>query len=219
MKVTETGENTTLSRIIRLVENAQGSKAPIARMADIISSYFVPIVIGIAIISSLIWYIVGSLGLVSLNATPSVFALTILISVLVIACPCSLGLATPTAIMVGTGRGAELGILIKSGEALEKTCKVDTVVFDKTGTITVGKPTVTNILSNRLEENVLLKVVGSLEQNSEHPLADAVIREVNLRKLDMFSVRSFNSITGEGVTGTLEDTPVGDVEVIVGNKK
>ncbi|WP_407536100.1 heavy metal translocating P-type ATPase [Cetobacterium somerae] len=219
VKVTETGENTTLSRIIRLVENAQGSKAPIARMADIISSYFVPIVIGIAIISSLIWYIVGSLGLVSLNATPSVFALTILISVLVIACPCSLGLATPTAIMVGTGRGAELGILIKSGEALEKTCKVDTVVFDKTGTITVGKPTVTNILSNRLEENVLLKVVGSLEQNSEHPLADAVIREVNLRKLDMFSVRSFNSITGEGVTGTLEDTPVGDVEVIVGNKK
>ncbi|MGL4210941.1 MAG: heavy metal translocating P-type ATPase, partial [Cetobacterium somerae] len=148
VKVTETGENTTLSRIIRLVENAQGSKAPIARMADIISSYFVPIVIGIAIISSLIWYIVGSLGLVSLNATPSVFALTILISVLVIACPCSLGLATPTAIMVGTGRGAELGILIKSGEALEKTCKVDTVVFDKTGTITVGKPTVTNILSN-----------------------------------------------------------------------
>lgn len=219
VKVTETGENTTLSRIIKLVENAQGSKAPIARMADIISSYFVPIVIGIAIVSSLIWYIVGSLGLVALNATPSVFALTILISVLVIACPCSLGLATPTAIMVGTGRGAELGILIKSGEALEKTCKVDTVVFDKTGTITVGKPTVTNILSNRLEENVLLKVVGSLEQNSEHPLADAVIREVNLRKLDMFSVRSFNSITGEGVTGTLEDTPVGDVEVIVGNKK
>ena len=219
IEVTETGENTTLSRIIRLVENAQGSKAPIARMADVISSYFVPVVIAIAIISSLTWYIVGTLGLVSLNETPSVFALTILISVLVIACPCSLGLATPTAIMVGTGRGAELGILIKSGEALEKTCKVDTVVFDKTGTITMGKPTVTNILSNRLEENVLLKVVGSLEQNSEHPLADAIMREVNLRKVEMFSVRSFNSVTGEGVTGTLEDTPVGDVEVIVGNKK
>ena len=219
MKVTETGENTTLSRIIKLVENAQGSKAPIARMADIISSYFVPVVITIAVLSSLTWYIIGTMGIVSLNETPSVFALTILISVLVIACPCSLGLATPTAIMVGTGRGAELGILIKSGEALEKTCKVDTVVFDKTGTITMGKPTVTNILSNRLEENVLLKVVGSLEQNSEHPLADAVIREVNLRKLEMFSVRSFNSVTGEGVTGTLENTPVGDVEVIVGNKK
>lgn len=219
MEVTETGENTTLSRIIRLVENAQGSKAPIARMADIISSYFVPAVIAIAIVSSLTWYIIGTMGLVSLNATPSVFALTILISVLVIACPCSLGLATPTAIMVGTGRGAELGILIKSGEALEKTCKVDTVVFDKTGTITMGRPTVTDIVSNRLEDDVLLKVVGSLEQNSEHPLADAVIREVNLRKLDMFSVRSFNSVTGEGVTGTLEDTPVGDVEVIVGNKK
>ncbi|MCQ8212308.1 heavy metal translocating P-type ATPase [Cetobacterium somerae] len=219
IEVTETGENTTLSRIIRLVENAQGSKAPIARMADVISSYFVPVVIAIAVISSLTWYIVGTLGLVSLNETPSVFALTILISVLVIACPCSLGLATPTAIMVGTGRGAELGILIKSGEALEKTCKVDTVVFDKTGTITMGRPTVTNILSNRLEENVLLKVVGSLEQNSEHPLADAIMREVNLRKLEMFSVRSFNSVTGEGVTGTLEDTPVGDVEVIVGNKK
>lgn len=219
MEVTETGENTTLSRIIRLVENAQGSKAPIARMADIISSYFVPAVITIAVVSSLTWYIIGTMGLVSLNATPSVFALTILISVLVIACPCSLGLATPTAIMVGTGRGAELGILIKSGEALEKTCKVDTVVFDKTGTITMGRPTVTDIVSNRLEDDVLLKVVGSLEQNSEHPLADAVIREVNLRKLDMFSVRSFNSVTGEGVTGTLEDTPVGDVEVIVGNKK
>lgn len=219
MEVTETGENTTLSRIIRLVENAQGSKAPIARMADIISSYFVPAVIAIAVVSSLTWYIIGTMGLVSLNATPSVFALTILISVLVIACPCSLGLATPTAIMVGTGRGAELGILIKSGEALEKTCKVDTVVFDKTGTITMGRPTVTDIVSNRLEDDVLLKVVGSLEQNSEHPLADAVIREVNLRKLDMFSVRSFNSVTGEGVTGTLEDTPVGDVEVIVGNKK
>lgn len=219
MEVTETGENTTLSRIIRLVENAQGSKAPIARMTDIISSYFVPAVIAIAVVSSLTWYIIGTMGLVSLNATPSVFALTILISVLVIACPCSLGLATPTAIMVGTGRGAELGILIKSGEALEKTCKVDTVVFDKTGTITMGRPTVTDIVSNRLEDDVLLKVVGSLEQNSEHPLADAVIREVNLRKLDMFSVRSFNSVTGEGVTGTLEDTPVGDVEVIVGNKK
>lgn len=219
VKVTETGENTTLSKIIRLVENAQGSKAPIARLADVISSYFVPTVIGIAVISSLTWYIIGSLGLVSLNAAPSVFALTILISVLVIACPCSLGLATPTAIMVGTGRGAELGILIKSGEALEKTCKVNTVVFDKTGTITVGKPTVTDILSSVLEENVLLKVVGSLEQNSEHPLADAVMREVNLRKLDMYSVRSFNSITGEGVTGILENTPVGDVEVIVGNKK
>ncbi len=219
MEVTETGENTTLSRIIRLVENAQGSKAPIARMADIISSYFVPAVIAIAVVSSLTWYIIGTMGLVSLNATPSVFALTILISVLVIACPCSLGLATPTAIMVGTGRGAELGILIKSGEALEKTCKIDTVVFDKTGTITMGRPTVTDIVSNRLEDDVLLKVVGSLEQNSEHPLADAVIREVNLRKLDMFSVRSFNSVTGEGVTGTLEDTPVGDVEVIVGNKK
>lgn len=219
VEATEIGENTTLSKIIRLVENAQGSKAPIARMADIISSYFVPIVIGIALFSSLIWYVVGTLGVVSLNETPSVFALTILISVLVIACPCSLGLATPTAIMVGTGRGAELGILIKSGEALEKTCKVDTVVFDKTGTITVGKPTVTNVFSNRLEENDLLKVVGSLEQNSEHPLANAVIREVNLRKLDMFSVKSFNSITGEGVIGTLVDTPIGDVEVIVGNKK
>ncbi len=219
MKVTEIGENTTLSRIIRLVENAQGSKAPIARMADIISSYFVPTVIGIAVIASLVWYIIGTLGLITLNATPSVFALTILISVLVIACPCSLGLATPTAIMVGTGRGAELGILIKSGEALEKTCKVDTVVFDKTGTITAGRPTVTDIVSHKFEDTVILKVVGSLEQNSEHPLADAIMREVNLRKVDLYSVKSFNSITGEGVTGTLEDTPVGDVEVLVGNKK
>lgn len=219
MKVTETGENTTLSKIIRLVENAQGSKAPIARMADVLSGYFVPAVMIIAVLSSLTWYFIGSLGWVNLDSQPSVFALKILISVLVIACPCSLGLATPTAIMVGTGRGAELGILIKSGEALEKACKVDTVVFDKTGTITVGKPTVTDIITTELEEEILLKVVGSLEQNSEHPLADAIMREINIRNLELYTVRNFNSRTGKGVVGTLENTKVGDVEVIIGSKK
>ena len=219
MEVTETGENTTLYKIIKLVENAQGSKAPIAKMADLISGYFVPAVMIIAVLSSLIWYFIGMMGWVTLDSRPSVFALKILISVLVIACPCSLGLATPTAIMVGTGRGAELGILIKSGEALEKACKVDTVVFDKTGTITVGKPTVTDIETTQLEQNILLKVVGSLEQNSEHPLADAIMREVNIRNLPLYEVRNFNSKTGKGVVGTLENTPVGDVEVIIGNKK
>lgn len=219
VKVTEIGENTTISKIIKLVEDAQGSKAPIARLADVISGYFVPAVIIIALVASLAWYIVGSLGIVHLDSETSVFALKILISVLVIACPCSLGLATPTAIMVGTGRGAELGILIKSGEALEKAYKIDTVVFDKTGTITAGKPTVTDINSIKLEKDILLKVVASLEQNSEHPLGDAIIREANIRKLNLYTVRDFMSETGKGIVGILENTPVGDVEVIVGNKK
>lgn len=219
VKVTETGENTTISKIIKLVEDAQGTKAPIAHLADVISGYFVPVVIGIAILASVLWYLVGKFGIYSLDSEPSVFALKILISVLVIACPCSLGLATPTAIMVGTGRGAELGILIKSGEALEKAYKVDTVIFDKTGTITAGKPTVTNIKSVKLQEDIILKVVASLEQNSEHPLGDAVLREANIRKLDLYTVRDFTSKTGKGIVGVLENTPVGDVEVIVGNKK
>merc|ERR1712098_718301 len=136
-KATKVGKDTALSQIIKLVEDAQGSKAPIAKMADIISGYFVPIVIGITILSGLAWYFGGQTGL---------FALTIFISVLVIACPCALGLATPTALMIGTGKGAENGVLIKSGVALETTHKLQTIVFDKTGTITEGKPKVTDIV-------------------------------------------------------------------------
>ena len=137
------GGDTALSQIIKLVEDAQGSKAPIAKMADVISAYFVPIVIGLAIFSAIAWLIAGE--------TP-VFALTIFISVLVIACPCALGLATPTAIMVGTGKGAENGVLIKGGEALETTHKINTIVFDKTGTITEGKPVVTDIVSRGIRK-------------------------------------------------------------------
>nr|WP_307775880.1 heavy metal translocating P-type ATPase [uncultured Cetobacterium sp.] len=218
VKVTATGSGTILSKIIKLVENAQSSRAPIARMADVISGYFVPVVIGIAILSSLSWYLLAVSGVIHLD-DPTVFSLKILISVLVIACPCSLGLATPTAIMVGTGRGAELGILIKSGEALEKAYKIDTVVFDKTGTITAGKPTVTDIVGKKLKEDILLKVVGSLEQNSEHPLGEAILREVNIRGLELYTVRNFMSKTGKGIVGILENTPVGDVEVLVGNEK
>lgn len=146
-RATKVGKDTALSQIIKLVEDAQGSKAPIAKMADIISGYFVPIVIAIAILSALAWYFAGQTG---------VFALTIAISVLVIACPCALGLATPTAIMIGTGKGAEHGVLIKSGTALETTHKLKTIVFDKTGTITEGKPKVTDIITAK----------GSLKRNS-----------------------------------------------------
>lgn len=209
VKVTQVGEGTILSRIIRLVENAQGTKAPIAKIADKVASYFVPIVILIAIIASLTWFLLGS------SAT---FSLTILISVLVIACPCSLGLATPTAIMVGTGRGAELGILIKSGSAIEKTCRVDSVVFDKTGTITVGKPEVTDIISEKLKENEILQYLGSLERYSEHPIGDAIIKEMKKRELTVLEVKEFKAITGEGVSG-ITYINNNKIMLIAGNKK
>ncbi|MFO7176547.1 HAD-IC family P-type ATPase, partial [Enterococcus faecium] len=161
-RATKVGKDTALSQIIKLVEDAQGSRAPIAKLADIISGYFVPIVIVVAILSGIAWYLGGQTGL---------FALTITISVLVIACPCALGLAAPTAIMVGTGKGAENGVLIKSGGALETTHKVQTIVFDKTGTITEGKPKVTDIVTvNGHQEDELLRLTASAEKGSEHPL-------------------------------------------------
>ena len=166
-KATKVGKDTALSQIIKLVEDAQGSKAPIAKMADIIASYFVPIVIGLAILASIGWLIAGESG---------VFALTIFISVLVIACPCALGLATPTAIMVGTGKGAEYGVLIKGGEALEVTHQIDTIVFDKTGTITEGKPVVTDIITTTISEDELLSIAASSEKGSEHPLGEAIVK-------------------------------------------
>lgn len=168
-KATKVGKDTTLAQIIKLVEEAQGSKAPIARLADKISAYFVPTVIALAIISSLAWYISGK---------SLIFSLTIFISVLVIACPCALGLATPTAIMVGTGKGAENGVLIKSGGALETAHKVQSIIFDKTGTITEGKPKVTDILvSEGVDEKYLLQVAATAEKGSEHPLGEAIVKK------------------------------------------
>ncbi|MDU3723507.1 MAG: heavy metal translocating P-type ATPase, partial [Clostridium celatum] len=189
-KATKVGKDTALAQIIKLVEDAQGSKAPIAKLADIISSYFVPTVIGLAIFSAGAWLIAGE--------TP-VFALTIFISVLVIACPCALGLATPTAIMVGTGKGAENGVLIKGGEALETTHKIDTIVFDKTGTITEGKPVVTDIVTNGIDKNELLALAASAEKGSEHPLGEAIVREAEEKNIDLKKIENFNAIPGHGI--------------------
>ena len=194
-KATKVGKDTALAQIIRLVEDAQGSKAPIAKMADVISSYFVPIVIGLAILSAIVWLIAGE--------TP-IFALTIFISVLVIACPCALGLATPTAIMVGTGKGAENGVLIKGGEALEITHKIDTIVFDKTGTITEGKPVVTDILTKNKEKDVLLSLAASAEKGSEHPLGEAIVRAALEKKLELKTLNNFNAIPGHGIEVTID---------------
>ncbi|MDU1910541.1 heavy metal translocating P-type ATPase [Fusobacterium sp.] len=215
IEATAVGKDTVISKIIKLVENAQGSKAPIAKIADKVSAYFVPIVMIIATAAGIIWYYLGSQGIVEINNTPSIFALTIFISVMVIACPCSLGLATPTAIMVGTGRGAELGILIKSGEALEKVHKVNTVVFDKTGTLTEGKPKVTDILTKEgYKENDTLQIAGALELHSEHPLGEAIVEEAKNRGLVFPQVNDFISITGQGVYGKIEES-----EVLIGNAK
>lgn len=215
IEATAVGKDTVISKIIKLVENAQGSKAPIAKIADKVSAYFVPIVMVIATAAGIIWYYLGSRGIVEINNTPSIFALTIFISVMVIACPCSLGLATPTAIMVGTGRGAELGILIKSGEALEKAHKVNTVVFDKTGTLTEGKPKVTDILTMEgYKENDTLQIAGALELHSEHPLGEAIVEEAKNRGLVFPQVNDFISITGQGVYGKIEES-----EVLIGNVK
>lgn len=215
IKVEATGKDTVISKIIKLVENAQGSKAPIAKIADKVSGYFVPVVMLIAIISGITWYILGSRGIVDIHEAPSIFALTIFVAVMVIACPCSLGLATPTAIMVGTGRGAELGVLIKSGEALEKAHKVDTIVFDKTGTITEGKPKVTDILVfNSMDEDEILAIAGALEEHSEHPLGEAIVEAGKEKELIFPKLKDFKSITGKGVVGTIEEK-----KVLIGNKK
>ena len=204
-KATKVGKDTALAQIIKLVEDAQGSKAPIAKMADVISSYFMPIVIGLAILASIAWLIAGE--------TP-VFALTIFISVLVIACPCALGLATPTAIMVGTGKGAENGVLIKGGEALEITHKIDTIVFDKTGTITEGKPVVTDIVTKEKNKNELLSLAASAEKGSEHPLGEAIVRGAEEKNIELKQLESFNAIPGHGIQVVIE----GDT-ILLGNLK
>ncbi|MDO5062256.1 MAG: heavy metal translocating P-type ATPase [Peptostreptococcaceae bacterium] len=194
-EATKVGADTALAQIIKLVEDAQGSKAPIAQLADVVAGYFVPIVVAIATISFILWMIAGE--------TFS-FALTAFISVLVIACPCALGLATPTAIMVGTGKGAEYGILIKGGEALETTHTIRTIIFDKTGTITEGKPQVTDIVvadgaSTLEKQNELLRMVASAEKSSEHPLGEAIVKEAEKRGIELLSAEHFEAITGQGI--------------------
>lgn len=206
-KATRVGSETTLSQIIRLVENAQGSKAPIQAVADKISAVFVPIVLLIAIATFGVWYFV-------LGSTLS-FALMALTSVIVIACPCALGLATPTSIMVGTGKGAENGILVKGGEPLEAAVKINAIVFDKTGTITKGKPEVTDTLSfGLLEEDEVLQVAASLEKQSEHPLAEAIYTFAQEEQIALSEVSSFKAIPGHGVEGL-----IGDKTYYFGNRK
>ena len=207
-KATRVGRDTALSQIVKLVEDAQGSKAPIAKMADIISAYFVPIVMGLAVISSLLWKVSGE---------SDVFALSIFISVLVIACPCALGLATPTAIMVGTGKGAEYGVLIKGGEALEMTHRLQTIVFDKTGTITEGKPKVTDVLALSLSEEQLLSYAASAEKASEHPLGEAIVREAQDRGYALCELESFHAMIGRGIEGVIlgQKLLIGNLKLMV----
>ncbi|MBR9947549.1 heavy metal translocating P-type ATPase [Clostridiaceae bacterium Marseille-Q4145] len=200
MKADRIGEDTTLSQIIRLVEEAGGSKAPIAKLADKVSGVFVPVVITIALITIVVWLLLGQ----SFS-----FALASGIAVLVISCPCALGLATPTAIMVGTGRGAEQGILIKSGESLETAHLVDTVVLDKTGTITAGHPEVTDmVLADGGNAKELLKLAASLEQASEHPLAEAIVEKAEKEQISLAKAADFKAVEGQGVLGTVEGKTV-----------
>lgn len=193
-KATRVGDDTTLSQIIQLVEEASSSKAPIAKIADKIAGIFVPVVMTIAVIATIVWLLLGY---------SFEFAISIGIAVLVVSCPCALGLATPVAIMVGTGKGAENGILIKSGEALETAHSIDTVVMDKTGTITQGRPQVTDIISY-LPQEELLQIAGALEKQSEHPLAEAILKQTE--ELDLPAVAEFEAISGRGVTGVIEGT-------------
>jgi Cu+-exporting ATPase len=206
-EATRIGSETALAQIIRLIEDAQGSKAPIQGFADRISAIFVPIVIGLAILTFLVWFFL-------LGATLS-FALMAFTSVIVIACPCALGLATPTALMVGTGKGAEYGVLVKGGEPLEAACHINAVVFDKTGTLTKGKPEVTDILSfEKIDEDEILSIVASLEKLSEHPLAEAIYSHANEESVALEDVKNFNAIPGHGVKGAIHE-----VEYYFGNRR
>lgn len=205
-KATKIGSDTALAQIIKLVEDAQGSKAPIAQLADVVSGYFVPTVFIIAVLAAGIWLLSGQ---------DAVFSLKIFIAVLVIACPCALGLATPTAIMVGTGKGAEYGVLIKGGEALETTHKINTIVFDKTGTITEGRPEVTDIITTTIiQEKELLQLAASAEKGSEHPLGEAIVRGAENRGLQLKKLDRFNAIPGHGIEVDIEDK-----SMLLGNRK
>ncbi|MGQ9639981.1 MAG: heavy metal translocating P-type ATPase [Candidatus Bathyarchaeia archaeon] len=204
-KATKVGADTVLSQIVRLVEEAQVARAPIQRLADLVSSYFVPIVIIIAMTSSIVWSLLGE---------GFTFALGVFIAVLIIACPCALGIATPTAIMVGTGKGAEKGILIKGGEYLEKAHKLDTIIFDKTGTLTVGEPSVTDIVAiPPHSQDLVLKLAASAELGSEHPLGEAIVNKAQEMGLDLTEPQSFEALPGKGVTATFNGR-----KVLLGNR-
>ncbi|CCJ34487.1 Lead, cadmium, zinc and mercury transporting ATPase; Copper-translocating P-type ATPase [Caloramator australicus RC3] len=205
-KANKVGKDTALAQIIKLVEDAQGSKTPIAKLADIISGYFVPIVLVIAIVAGIAWALTGQ---------SLIFSLTIFIAVLVIACPCALRLATPTAIMVGTGKGAEYGVLIKGGEALETAHKIQAIVFDKTGTITEGKPKVTDIIvTNDFNKEELLQLAASAEKGSEHPLGEAIVKESEGMNIPILNVDKFTAIPGYGI-----EAYINNKQILLGNKK
>ena len=205
IKATEVGEDTAISRIIALVEEASSSKAPIAKMADKVAGVFVPVVMGISLITFIVWLALGY---------DFSFALNCAIAVLVISCPCSLGLATPVAIMVGTGKGAENGILIKSADALETTHSIDTVVLDKTGTVTEGKPVVTDILAFDTDENEFLKLAAVVESASEHPLAEAIVEKAKEKNLEIVSPTEFQAISGRGIVASVSGS-----KIIAGNEQ
>ena len=205
VKATKIGKDTMLAQIIKLVETAQGSKPPVQRIADTAVTYFIPTVLAIAIGSFAVWYL--------LLGNTLLFSLTALISVLVIACPCALGLATPTAVTVGIGRGAELGILIKNGDALEVSDKVSTVIFDKTGTLTKGKPEVTDVIGVDATETRVLELAAPVEKNSQHPLADAVVKKAQQQDLTIEKTTGFLSFSGKGVQATVQGN-----EVLIGNR-
>ncbi|MCP4404341.1 MAG: heavy metal translocating P-type ATPase, partial [bacterium] len=202
---TKIGKDTLLSQIIQLVEKAQGSRPPIQRIADTVVSYFIPVILTIAILAFIVWYfIIGE---------PILFAFSTLISILVIACPCALGLATPTAVTVGIGRGAELGILIKNGEALEISEKLTTIVFDKTGTLTKGKPEVTDIIALNGDENRFLALTAGVEKNSLHPLAEAIVEKAKELGLEIPESSNFDTFGGRGVAAEVDGQ-----EISIGNR-
>ncbi|WP_337035114.1 heavy metal translocating P-type ATPase [Paenibacillus illinoisensis] len=206
IKATKVGKETALAQIIKVVEEAQGSKAPIQRVADVISGIFVPIVVGVAVVAFLVWYFI---------VTPGDFAgsLEKAIAILVIACPCALGLATPTSIMAGSGRAAELGILFKGGEHLEQTHKIDAIILDKTGTVTKGKPELTDVLVDR-DETEFLKLVGAAEKNSEHPLAEAIVAGIMERNIELPGTESFEAIPGFGIKAVVDGK-----ELLIGTRR
>jgi Cu+-exporting ATPase len=207
-RTTKVGKDTALAQIIKLVRDAQGSKAPIQRLADVIAGYFVPIVISIAIATFVIWFNFG-------HSPALTIALMNFVAVMIIACPCALGLATPTAVMVGTGKGAERGILIKGGESLETAHKLDTIVFDKTGTLTKGEPEVTDIITlNALSKEEILKYVASAEKTSEHPLGEAIVKRADERKIELLEAKNFNAIEGHGIEAIVDGK-----NILLGNMK
>jgi Cu+-exporting ATPase len=204
-KAVRIGKDTVLAQIINLVESAQGSKPPVQRIADKAVTYFIPTILTIAIVSFILWYFVFGSTLL--------FGVTVLISILVVACPCALGLATPTAVTVGIGRGAEFGILVKNGEALEISEKLTTILFDKTGTLTIGKPEVTDIIRYEMEETEILRYAASVEKSSEHPLGEAIVQKANKEGLNLLKISEFDSFGGKGVKATVNER-----EIIIGNR-